>query len=354
MSAGLRVVARLLGHPDAAVVAQRLAHQRQLRLVLATDRDARGVDLGVAGVGEQRTLAVRPPGGRDVAALGVGRQVEDVAVAAGGEHDGVGEVAAGLARDQVAGDDAAGAAVDDDQLQHLVPVVHRDGPGPDLTLERLVGAQQQLLTGLAAGVERPRHLRTAERAGVEQAAVLTGERDALRHALVDDLAADLREPVHVGLAGAEVAALDGVVEEPEDAVAVVAVVLRGVDAALGGDRVGTTRAVLEAERLDLIAELTQGRRRGATGQPGADDDDRHLALVRRVHQLHTESVALPAGVERAAGGGVVLDRCADRVVHVRHRAVLHFYLATNPNCTANGTARKPAVRITANTSAIAL
>jgi hypothetical protein len=39
--------------------------------------------------------------------------------------------------------------------------------------------------------------------------------------------------VHVGLAGAEVAALDGVVEEPEDAVAVVAVVLRGVDAALG-------------------------------------------------------------------------------------------------------------------------
>jgi hypothetical protein len=49
--------------------------------------------------------------------------------------------------------------------------------------------------------------------------------------------ADLAEPVHVGLAGAEVAALDRVVEQPVDRVAVVAVVLGGVDAALRRDRV---------------------------------------------------------------------------------------------------------------------
>ena len=347
--ARVAVVAHLLGHPHAAVVAQRLAHQRQLRLVVAADGDAGGVDLGVAGVGEQRALAVRPPGGGDVAALGVGREVEDVAVAAGGEHDGVGQVAAGLAGHQVAGDDAAGAAVDDDQLEHLVPVVHRDGAGLDLALERLVGAEQQLLAGLAAGVEGARDLGAAEGAGVEQAAVLAGERDTLRHALVDDLAADLGEPVHVGLPRAEVAALDRVVEQPEDAVAVVAVVLRGVDAALGGDRVGAARAVLEAERADLVAQLAQRRRRGAAGEAGAHHDDLHLALVGRVHQLHAEAAALPAGVDRTAGGRGVGDRLTHRVVDiVRHRT------PTNPNWTAKGTARKPAVRTTANTSAIAL
>ena len=78
-------------------------------------------------------------------------------------------------------------------------------------------------------------LRAAERAVVEQAAVLAGERHALRHALVDDVRADLGEAVDVRLAGAEVAALDGVVEEAVDAVAVVLVVLGGVDAALRGD-----------------------------------------------------------------------------------------------------------------------
>ena len=48
------------GHPDAAVVAERLAHQRQLGLVVARDRDAGRVDLGVAGVGEGGALACGP------------------------------------------------------------------------------------------------------------------------------------------------------------------------------------------------------------------------------------------------------------------------------------------------------
>ena len=108
----------------------------------------------------------------------------------------------------------------------------------DLALERLVGAEQELLAGLAARVERARDLRAAERAVGEQAAVLARERHALGDALVDDVHAELGQPVDVGLAGAEVAALDRVVEEAVDAVAVVLVVLGGVDAALGGDASG--------------------------------------------------------------------------------------------------------------------
>ena len=38
---GRPLVALLLRHPDAAVVAQALAHQRQLRLVVAADRECR-------------------------------------------------------------------------------------------------------------------------------------------------------------------------------------------------------------------------------------------------------------------------------------------------------------------------
>ena len=119
----LVAVGLVLRHPDPAVVAQRLAHQGQLRLVRAGDRDAGRVDLRVAGVGHVGALAVRPPGGGDVAAHRVGGQEEDVAVAAAGEHHDVGEVGLDLAGDHVAHDDAAGPAVDDDQLEHLVPGV---------------------------------------------------------------------------------------------------------------------------------------------------------------------------------------------------------------------------------------
>ena len=40
-------------HPDAAVVAQRLAHQSELGLIVAGDRNAGGMDLREAGIGEQ-------------------------------------------------------------------------------------------------------------------------------------------------------------------------------------------------------------------------------------------------------------------------------------------------------------
>src|SRR5262249_50070870 len=75
---GLRVLARrpsvagLLRYPDAAVFAQRLAHQRELRLVLPAHRDARGMDLREARVGDPGAPPVGAPDGGGVASLGVG------------------------------------------------------------------------------------------------------------------------------------------------------------------------------------------------------------------------------------------------------------------------------------------
>ena len=60
-----------------------------------------------------------------------------------------------------------------------------DRAGVHLTLKGLVGADEELLAGLAAGVEGTGDLHAAEGAVVQQAAVLAGEGDALGHALVE-------------------------------------------------------------------------------------------------------------------------------------------------------------------------
>ena len=73
-------------------------------------------------------------------------------------------------------------------------------------------------------------------------AVFARERNALRDALIDDVHADLREPVDVGFARAEVAAFYGVVKQAVNAVAVILVILRGIDSALRGDGVRAARA----------------------------------------------------------------------------------------------------------------
>ena len=204
-------------------------------------------------------------------------------------------------RIQVAADDAPRLTVDDDDVEHFAVGERPDRAALDLPHHRLVGAEQQLLAGLPARVKRAGYLRAAEGPIVEQPAVLAGERHALRDALIDDADARLRQAVDVGLARAIVSALDGVVEQPLNAVAVVLVVLRGVDAPLSRNAVGPARAVLDAEAEHVVAELAErGGGRGA-GQAGAHDDDRVLASIGGVDQLGVEAVAVPFLCQWSAG-----------------------------------------------------
>ena len=208
------------------------------------------------------------------------------------------------------------------KVQHFGAREQGHLPGGDLSHQGLVGAEQQLLAGLAAGVKGARNLRAAEGAVGQRAAVLARERHALSHALVDDVDADLGQAVDVGLARAEVAALDRVVEQTVDAVAVVLVILGGVDAALRRDAVGASRAVLKAERLDVVAEFAQRGGGRAAGQAGANHDDAVLALVGRVDQLHVELALVPRLLDRSGrDSGIQFHASAPQIVNepVKHR-----------------------------------
>ena len=306
----------LLGHPDAAVVPEGLGHQRQLGLIVAADRNARRVDLRVGGVGHVGALLVGLPSGGNIRAHGIGAQEEHVAVSSATQDHRVGTVTLNLTGRQVAGDDAPGLAVDHDHIHELMAVVHGDLALGNLAAQGAVGTEQELLSCLALGVERPAHLDTAKRTVVQQATVLPGERDTLGDALVDDVGADLGEAVHVGLPAPVVAPLDRVVEQAVDRVPVVLVVLGRIDAALGSDRVGAARAVLEAERLDVVPHLGEGGRRGAAGQSGADDNHVNEALVGRVHQPDAVLVVRPL-VRQVSLRNLGVER--DTVLgHLRH------------------------------------
>ncbi len=129
--------------------------------------------------------------------------------------------------------------------------------GLDLAGERRVGAEQQLLTGLTSGVESTGDLGAAERAVVQVTGVIAGERHALGDTLVNDVVRHLGQAPDVRFTGAEVAALDGVVEQAVDRVTVVRIVLGSIDAALRCDRMSAASAVLVAESFDIVAKLTQ-------------------------------------------------------------------------------------------------
>ena len=139
-------------------------------------------------------------------------------------------------------------------------VCRRTVPCGDLPMQRLRRRKLQLLAGLTPGVVGARNLHAAERSGGQLTAVLAGERRADGVHVVDDPQAFLAQPEAVGLAGPEVSALDGVLDEPQDAVVVDLACPRRVDAALRGDAVRAARAVVVREALDVVAEFTKGGR----------------------------------------------------------------------------------------------
>ena len=265
------------------------------------DWDAGGMNLDETGIGETGAFSVGPPGGRDIGGHGIGGQVEDIAVPAGGQHHGMAGVPLQLAGDQIAADNAPGPAVHDHQFHHLPAGIDGDPAGGHLPHQGGVGPEQELLAGLAAGVEGPRDLGPAKGTVGQGPAVFPGKGHALGHALVDDGIGDLGQAVDIGLARAKIATLDGIVEQPEDGVPIVLIILGRVDPALGGDGMGPARTVLDAERFDGVAQLRQGGGGRGSGQTGADHQDLEFPLVGRADQFVAETAVVPFFGQGAIG-----------------------------------------------------
>jgi len=79
--------------------------------------------------------------------------------------------------------------------------------------------------------------------------------------------------MNISLSRPKIATFDRIIEQAENAVAVVVVILGGVDAALRRDTVRPPRRVLEAKTFNVIPELAQGRRRGSACETASDDDN---------------------------------------------------------------------------------
>ena len=329
----------LLRNPNTTVVTQGFGHQGQLGLLVSVLRNTGRVNLGEAGVREVCALAVCTPNCGGVAAHGVRRQEEDVSVAAGCQNNRIRNVGFKLAGGHIARDDTASAAVRNDEFDHFVAGVLGNGTGSNLTLERLVGANQQLLTCLATCVESTRHLDATEGAVVEQAAVFTCEGHALRDALVDDICANLSQTVDVGLTCAIVATLNGVVEEAVDGVVVVTVVLRSVDTTLRCNGVRATSGILVEEHVDVVAHLAQRGGSCTTGKAGTHDDDVKLTAVCGVDQSRSELTLFPSVCEGNIQRGLGVGDIVAFAVQPVNQSISHVSISLSGDVTGNNRQR---------------
>jgi hypothetical protein len=172
---------------------------------------------------------VAAPGRCNVRVLGIGRQIVDIAVAAGTEQHRLTGVAFKLTGNQIADHYAPSLALYHHQVQHFSPGIYLQATGLHHPHHGAVGSQQELLPGLPLGVEGTSHLGPAKGPIIQQTAVLPGKGYPLGHTVVNNGVANFRQSMDIGLPGAVVSPLEGVVEQPPDAIAIVGIVLAGVN-----------------------------------------------------------------------------------------------------------------------------
>src|SRR6267378_871573 len=231
------------------------------------------MNLGEAGITKERATFISAIGSGDVATACVGRKKKNITVTAGRENYGIAGEGIDFACAQIAGDNSLGMTIDQNKVEHLGLRKHFHRAKGDLPAEGLIGPEQQLLAGLAAGVKRPRNLRSAERTIGEQPAILARERHALLGALIDDEIANFGQPVNVRFARTEIAAFDRVVKQSENAVAVVLVILGSIDSALRRDGMGTARRILITKTFHAITKFTESGRGRSAGQSRTDHNN---------------------------------------------------------------------------------
>src|SRR3989337_3589002 len=98
---------------------------------------------------------------------------------AGGQYDGVSRAGPDLAGDQIAGDDPHRPSLVEHDIEHLGAGEQLDSTELDLASQRLVGAEEKLLSGLTPCIERPGNLGSSERPVVEETTVLTDEQEGM-------------------------------------------------------------------------------------------------------------------------------------------------------------------------------
>ena len=257
------------------------------------------MDLGEAGVGEISPFAIGPPEGADIALHRIGGEKVDVGIATTRQHHGIRCVRLQLAADEVPAHHPPRHAIDQHQLHQIAAGQQVNPARLHLPQQGLHGAVQQLLARLPPGIKGATHQCAAKTAVGQGAAVLAGEGHPLGHALVDDRRAQLGQTKTSGLPGPEITSLDGVAKQAGDAVAVVGVILGGVDAPLGRHRVGPPGAVVICDQAHHVALFCQRSGRRSPRQATAHDQHPQLAFLGCTDQGQILAVALPSARQRS-------------------------------------------------------
>ena len=128
--AGLQLfgIFELFGHPNTTIVAERLAHKSQFRLVIAMLGNAGGVDLCHTRIGKVCALFVALPSCGAVRGHRIGGEEVGIAISSGGYYHGMSSIALNGTRGEIASNDPSCTTFDNNEVKHFVTSIELNAP----------------------------------------------------------------------------------------------------------------------------------------------------------------------------------------------------------------------------------
>src|SRR5262249_52532419 len=107
------------------------------------------------------------------------------------------------------------------------------------------------------------------------------------------------EPINIRFAGTKITALNRVVKQAVNAVAIVLIILCRINAALGCNRMRASRRILKTKTLHPVSKFTEGRRGRSTGETAADAYDLKFSPVVWADQSRMVLMVSPFLIQRS-------------------------------------------------------
>src|SRR5207244_6689008 len=107
-------------------------------------RNAGGMDLGETRIGKKRAFFISAIGGSHVAAARVGREIKNISVTSGGEHDRVGRDVVDLTSPQISREDSFDVSIYENNVALFGLEKHLHRAGGDLVAESLITDEPKL------------------------------------------------------------------------------------------------------------------------------------------------------------------------------------------------------------------
>ena len=109
---------------------------------MTADGDTSRVDLREARICKRRASFIRAPDRGGIAVLGIGRKIEDIAIATCRQDNSIRYLGFDFASQQIARGYSSGAVINHDQIKHVHAWIHLDVARMYLAFQRLVRTQQ--------------------------------------------------------------------------------------------------------------------------------------------------------------------------------------------------------------------